>query len=189
MMRICRGLAKRTRRRTSLGMKTILWATLTANGNYARATAAHPPKAEALADFAAHVARTGAFVVGRHTFEAFRAQPARAGEQPMTSTEIVVVTSGDLPGVTTARTPRAALEHLARRGREEVLLAGGEKLHNAFLAEDLVDELVLNIAPTFEDEGLRLVLPHGGYRELRQLSTRELGGSVVQLRYAVERRY
>jgi hypothetical protein len=32
-------------------MKTILWAALTANGNYAQSSPEHPPKKEALDDF------------------------------------------------------------------------------------------------------------------------------------------
>jgi hypothetical protein len=58
-------------------MKTIVWATLTANGNYAQASAAHPPKPEALGDFAAHAKRVGNFIVGRRTFEAFQSDPTR----------------------------------------------------------------------------------------------------------------
>ena len=80
-------------------MKTILWATLSANGNYARASAAYPPKPEATADFAAHALAHGNFIVGRRTFEAFQAQPARAGADgsaprtPFANTTIVVVST------------------------------------------------------------------------------------------------
>jgi riboflavin biosynthesis pyrimidine reductase len=41
------------------------------------------------------------------------------------------------------------------RGYTTALLAGGEKLHNAFLERDRVDELLLNVVPTLEDEGLK----------------------------------
>jgi len=167
-------------------MKTTLWATLTANGNYARSTPEHPPKREAMEDFATHVHRHKNFIVGRHTFEQFQAQPARAGsEQPFANVDIVVVTTRELPGVTCVRSPRAALEHLERRGHMVALIAGGEGLHNAFLAEGLVDELTLNVAPALEDEGLKLVLPRGRYSELRLTSVHELGSGVVQLRYAL----
>lgn len=170
-------------------MKTILWATLTANGNYARSTPAHPPKPQALADFAAQVGACGNFIVGRRTFQEFRAQPQRSasGAGPTFSQADVVVVSHslELPGVTVASTPEAALAHLRARGHAAALISGGERLHNAFLAAGLVDELVVNIAPTLEDEGLRLHLPLDQHRELRLLSSRELGGGVLQLRYAL----
>ena len=176
-------------------MKTILWATLSANGNYARASAAHPPKPEATADFAAHALAHGNFIVGRRTFEAFQAQPARAGADgsaapnPFASTTIVVVsTTLAVPNVARAATPEAALAALRERGHTTALLAGGEKLHNAFLQRDLVDELLLNVVPTLEDEGLKILLPKGNRRDLLLLGTKQLAAGIVQLHYALQRR-
>lgn len=170
-------------------MKTILWATLTANGNYQRNDENHPPRPEALADFAAHVHDTGCFVVGRTTFEAFAArrpadEPARAPDAgAMGDATIVVVTSRPIPGILVAPSPKEALDLLAARGKQAVLLAGGARLHNAFLAADLVDEVVFDVAPVFEDAGLKLVLPEGSKRAATLIDTRALGGGVVQLRY------
>ncbi|MBP1082398.1 MULTISPECIES: hypothetical protein [Bacillus] len=50
-------------------MKTILWATLTANGNYAQSSPENPPKKEVLDDFATQAKAVGNFIVGRRTFE------------------------------------------------------------------------------------------------------------------------
>jgi dihydrofolate reductase len=170
-------------------MKTILWATLTANGNYARSTPAHPPKPPALADFAAQVAEAGNFIVGRQTFQEFQSQPQRsasdAGEVFAKADLVVVSRSLEAPGLQLARSPQAALARLRARGHRTALVAGGEQLHNAFLASGLVDELVLNVAPTLEDDGLRLHLPLGGHAELRLLASRDLGEGVLQLRYAM----
>jgi dihydrofolate reductase len=168
-------------------MKTILWATLTANGNYQRNDPAYPPCPEALADFAAQVRVTGCFVVGRRTFEAFAAQqPGRApaaGDALGAPTIVLVSKSPAPPGVLSARSPGEALTLLRERGFSTALLAGGETLHNAFLAEDLVDELTLDVAPVLEDEGFKLRLPKGGHRTLGLLETKALGGGVMQLRY------
>jgi dihydrofolate reductase len=170
-------------------MKTILWATLTANGNYARSTPAHPPKPEALADFAAQVATHGNFIVGRQTFQEFQSQPQRqspSAASPFAKADIVVVSRTlQMPGVACVPTPEAALAHLRERGHSSALVAGGERLHNAFLAAGLIDELLINIAPTLEDEGLRILLPKGQHRELRLLANKGLGGGIQQLRYAV----
>jgi dihydrofolate reductase len=170
-------------------MKTILWATLNASGSYARASADQPPRPEALADFGARAIAAGNFVVGRRTFDAFQAQPARGGDRPFATTDIVVVTSQPVgaPGATAVTSPRAALAHLATRGHTTAFLAGGEHLHNAFLAEDLVDELVLVFAPALADKALTLGLPAGRHRPLTLLAVRELGSSLVSLHYAVQR--
>jgi riboflavin biosynthesis pyrimidine reductase len=175
-------------------MKTIVWATLTANGNYARASAAHPPNREALEDFAAHARHVGNFIVGRRTFEAFQSDASRKvndAEQVFASVEIVVVSAHtpDLPGIARAATPADALMHLDQRGFGTALVAGGETLINAFLAQGLVDEVVFNFAPALEGEGgLRLGLPKDRYAELRLLELRDLGGGVGQLHYALDKR-
>lgn len=173
-------------------MKVILWATLTANGNYARSTPAHPPRPQALADFAAQVGTVGNFIVGRQTFREFQSQPQRSAEgagDTFARADIVVVSrSLAAAGPTVARSPREALAHLEKRGHAAALLAGGEQLHNAFLAEGLVDELCLDLAPVLEDEGLRLHLPPGGFASLQLLATQDLGGGVLQVRYALHAR-
>ena len=168
-------------------MHTTLWATLTANGNYARNSAEHPPKPQALTDFGRQVAQTGNFVVGRRTFEAFAA--GATGPAFGDEVDIVVVTSSPsgIPGVLTAPSPRAALDLLAEKGHQSALLAGGETLHNAFLAEGLVDELVFVITPVLEAEGLHVVLPEDGFAELTQQECEDLGEGVTRMRYRVEK--
>ncbi len=167
-------------------MKTILWATLTANGNYQRNDPELPPRPEALADFATHVATTKSFIVGRKTFEHFAAQRpagrAGGGGGPADAT-IVVVTRRASPGVLAASSPREALTLVRERGFSTALVAGGETLHNAFLAEDLVDELVVCVAPVLEDDGYKLLLPKGRRRRVSLVETQPLGGGVVRLRY------
>jgi len=166
-------------------MKTILWATLTANGNYARSHV-QPPKPETLADFADHVRQVGNFIVGRRTFEGFAAGGPNS-PNPFGGIDIVVVSSQPLPLPAVAPDPQAALALLEAKGHQTALVSGGETLHNAFLAAGLVDELVLNIAPVLEDRGLNILLSEGDYRELRLLEQRPLGSGVIQLRYALAR--
>jgi hypothetical protein len=105
-------------------MRTVLWATLSANGNYAQSKPDNPPLPEALRDFAEHAKACGNFVVGRKTFEGFMAQgpnPAFAG------LDIIVVSKQPLsvPGITWAPAPRVALEHLRERGHKTAFLSGG----------------------------------------------------------------
>ena len=69
-------------------MKTILWATLTANGNYAQSGPENPPKKEALEDFTAHAKAAG---IGRRSFEGMRG--------------MVAVDAAEIPGVTVEIAP------------------------------------------------------------------------------------
>lgn len=167
-------------------MKTILWATLSANGNYAQSSPDNPPKQEALADFAAHVATTGNFIVGRRTFEGMRASGGGFAD-----VDIVVISSNltDIPGVKLVKSPQEALDYLEAKGHQTTLLAGGADLHNSFLEHGLVDELIFNVAPVLEGRGLHLVSDREQYRfqDVQLLDSKSLGNGVVQLHYAIAR--
>jgi len=166
-------------------MKTILWAALTANGNYAQSSPEHPPKQKAPGDFAAHAKKAGNFIVGRRTFLGFKVSGA---DKAFGEADIVVLSRNatEVPGATCAVSPKEALSYLERNGHKTALLAGGESLHNAFLAEDLVDELVFNVTPALESKGLKLLLPEGKYKEVRLLEFKDIGNGIVQLHYAVD---
>ena len=140
-------------------MKTILWATLTANGNYAQSSAENPPKPETLADFAMQARTTGNFIVGRKTFDSFAAN----GGGPFADLDIVVVSQSvkEIPGVKLVGSPQEALTYLQAKGHQRALLAGGAHLHNTFLGQGLVDEVIFNVAPVLEGKGFNLVLGRG----------------------------
>jgi dihydrofolate reductase len=166
-------------------MKTILWATLTANGNYAQSSPEHPPKTEALGDFVTQVKATGNFIVGRRTFEGMQA----SGGNPFGEVDIVVVSQSvkNIPGVKVVDSPREALNYLQEKGHTTALLSGGADLHNAFLGQGLVNEVIFNVAPVMEGKGLNLLLDqdHYQYQDVQLLDCKPLGGGVIQLRYAL----
>jgi dihydrofolate reductase len=166
-------------------MKTILWATLTANGNYAQSSPEHPPKKEALDDFVTQVQVAGNFIVGRRTFEGMQA----SGGNPFGEVDIVVVSQSvtAIPGVKVVGSPQEALNYLQEKGHPTALVGAGADLHNAFLGQGLVDELIFNVAPVLEGKGFNLLLDqdHYQYQDVQLLDFKSLGGGVVQLHYAV----
>lgn len=180
-------------------MKTILWATLTANGNYAQSGPENPPKPEALGDFVAQAQTAGNFIAGRKTFEGMQ-DPSRvsqeeqaAAEGPFAGIDIVVVSksASAIPGVTVVGSPREALSYLERRGHKAALIGGGADIHNSFLGEGLVNEVIFNVAPVMEGKGLNLLIDQENYRyrHVELLDCKPLGGGVVQLRYAIQDRH
>jgi dihydrofolate reductase len=171
-------------------MKTILWATLSANGNYAQSSPENPPKKEAIDDFAKHAKAAGNFIVGRRTFEAMAANNGNGGGL-FADLDIVVVSKNvdAIPGVTIARSPQEALNYLRQKGHQTSVVAAGADLHNAFLGQGLVDELIFNVAPVLEGKGLHLMIDTDNYtfKDVQLLDTKPLGGGVIQLHYAVSR--
>ncbi|WP_029192535.1 dihydrofolate reductase family protein [Paenibacillus harenae] len=171
-------------------MKTILWATLSANGNYAQSSPENPPKKEALDDFAKHAKAAGNFIVGRRTFESMQGNNGGGGG-PFGALDIVVVSrvAGDIPGATVARSPQEALDYLQQKGYQHALIGAGAELHNAFLGQGLVDELIFNVAPVLEGKGYNLLIDKENYRykNVELLNVMPLGSGVVQMHYAVSR--
>ncbi|QBD76827.1 dihydrofolate reductase [Ktedonosporobacter rubrisoli] len=167
-------------------MKTILWATLSANGNYAQSSAENPPKTEAVNDFVNQARAVGNFIVGRKTFESF----ATNGGGPFSGLDIVVVSQSakELPGAQVVASPKEALAYLQAKGHQRALLVGGAALHNAFLAQELVDEFIFDIAPVLEGKGYNLLLDQNNYKykKAQLMDFKPLGNGVVQLHYALE---
>ena len=83
--------------------------------------------------------------------------------------------------------PQEALTYLQTNGHTTALLAGGAALHNAFLSQGLVDEILFDVAPVLEGKGLNLLLDqvHYRYQDVRMLDFKPLGSGVVQLHYAL----
>ncbi|AET58164.1 dihydrofolate reductase-like protein [Paenibacillus terrae HPL-003] len=169
-------------------MKTILWATLSSNGNYAQSSPDNPPYKETLDDFATHAKAAGNFIVGRRTFEGMR---GNGGGGPFGEVDIVVISRNavKIPGVTVARSPQDALDYLRQKGHQTALISGGADIHNSFLADGLVDEVIFNVAPVLEGKGLHLLIDQDNYRykHVQLLNCQPLGGGIVQLRYAIDR--
>ncbi|WP_223066293.1 dihydrofolate reductase family protein [Paenibacillus caui] len=168
-------------------MKTILWATLSANGNYAQSTDENPPKKEALNDFAMQAKAAGNFIVGRRTFESMRGN----GGGSFSDLDIVVISASvkDIPGVKVVESPQEALGYLQAKGHTTALISGGAAVHNAFLSRGLVDEVIFNVAPVLEGKGLNLVIDqdHYQFKDVHLLDSKLLGGGVVQLHYFIGR--
>ncbi|HEX4204430.1 MAG TPA: dihydrofolate reductase family protein [Ktedonobacteraceae bacterium] len=167
-------------------MKTILWATLTANGNYAQSSVENPPKPEAFNDFVAHAKAAGNFIAGRKTFEGMQTS---GGVGAFADLDIVVLSSGvkEISGVKVAGSPQEALNYLRAKGHTTALLGAGADLHNTFLGQGLVDEVIFDVVPVLEGKGLNLLLDqtHYQYKDVQLLNFKSLGGGVVQLHYAV----
>lgn len=176
-------------------MKTTLWATLTANGNYAQSSPDNPPKKEALDDFASQAKAAGNFIIGRKTFLEMT-DPSRVSQEeqanaegPFAGIDIVVLSKNieNIPGVTVVKSPQEALSYLQQKGHQTALISGGADIHNSFLEQGLVNEVVFNVAPVLEGKGLNLLIDKDNYRfkAVRLLDCKPLGSDVVQLRYAI----
>jgi diaminohydroxyphosphoribosylaminopyrimidine deaminase / 5-amino-6-(5-phosphoribosylamino)uracil reductase len=78
------------------------------------------------------------------------------------------------------------LRALADEGVRSLLLEGGPSLAASFLADDLVDKLLVFVAPTLAGAGQRPVASLPEPRALRRLSTEQVGEDVLLTAYVHE---
>lgn len=161
-------------------MQTILYVSLTADGRVATGEGGGIPPV-VLGDLMGAVAKAGAMVIGRATYELFRGLNA-IGSVP--GVVMVVSTSlGEAPGVAVAASPQAALDALSAQGLSTAVIGGGPKIYDAFLALGLVDEARINIVPQIVGRGPILAELGGAPLPLDLISARVLGDGIAQLHY------
>jgi diaminohydroxyphosphoribosylaminopyrimidine deaminase / 5-amino-6-(5-phosphoribosylamino)uracil reductase len=78
------------------------------------------------------------------------------------------------------------LRRLAAQEVQSLLLEGGATLASAFLEADLVDKLLVFVAPRLSGEGPHLLRDLSGPRELRRLTGRQVGEDVLLEAYLHE---
>ena len=162
-------------------MKTILYVSITVDGRVARAEDSGGVPPVVLRDLMGLVARYGAMIIGRRTYELFR----DLGAIETIPGRIMVIsrTLGSVPGVTVARSPLDALQKLAEAGIEAAVLCGGVETYNSCLGLGISDELRLNIIPALMGRGPRFA-DWDEAMGLELLSTAPLGEGIVQIHYA-----
>lgn len=145
----------------------------------------HPEPPE---DFgwAAFLATLGGIVMGRATFEHVLTFPGWPyGEIPMTVlTRAGITVPAELAHTVRAssRAPREVLVEMRERGCERIYVDGGKTIQ-AFLAEDLIDELIITTLPVLIGSGLSLFGPLERDLAFAHLSTRTLPLGLVQSSY------
>jgi dihydrofolate reductase len=160
-------------------MKTILYAGVTANGNYGDSDAGQMPKQEELNDLFNHAKEAGNIVMGRRTYEIF------GGDDIFAGLDVVVVSGTALfEGVKTVASLQEMLAYLNEKGYGQAFVIGGVTLHNALLTEGPVDELYINIEP-YITKGLDLGPTDGRFIDLELAGHKHIGAGIVQIHYKV----
>jgi dihydrofolate reductase len=160
-------------------MKTTAYFTLTADGFLPKAEEKGlPPFDQVIIDSMKYAKKAGCLIVGRTTYESMEDD-----DSPVP----VVVVSKSMPkkdnGAMVARSPAKALEMLDKKGFAGALVGGGARIFSSFLAQDLVDELFVNIAPDLLGRGLRIEAPRRHAETLKLMRRKPLDDGFTQLHY------
>ena len=167
-------------------MKVILYMAITANGIIAKDddTADFLTKEES-ASYVSMVISTGNLIIGRRTYEVLSMQP-EFREFLKAGIKIIVVSHSDFSvkdtGHLVAHSPQKALAFVAS---DAVVVAGGAMLNAAFLGENLVDEVYLDVEPAFLGKGMPLFSGKDFERRLELLGIKNISKNEIQLHYKV----
>ncbi len=129
-----------------------------------------------------------ALVMGRNTYELVRT----FGEWPYGDKRVVVLTSKgvDIPSELTGKveqtagTPREVVDRLAATGAERLYIDGGNTIQR-FLAEDLIDRMIITRIPVLIGTGISLFGPVPRDIQLRHVRTQAYRNGLVQSEYEV----
>lgn len=132
-------------------MKTELVANLSVNGQLilAEHSGAYQAPQEIAGMGISKALECGNLVVGKATYEMF----LPIMKEVFDSLDVVVMSSSELPEVHTVQSAMDALKYLEGKGHDKVCVIGGTATYNAFLQNNLADELYFNIFPVVINGG------------------------------------
>lgn len=170
-------------------MKVILYMAITLNGLIAKFDdSADFLTKEESASYVSVVKKAEALVIGKRTYGILSQQP-EFQEFLKAGVKVIAVSHTDFelkdPSHQVAHSPAEALELL--KESPTVILAGGGILNASFLAENLVDEIYIDIEPVVVGMGIQLFTGLDFDRKLKLLGTKQLSENEIQLHYEVQR--
>ena len=128
--------------------------------------------------------KAGCLVVGRRTYNILTEQPEFS---ELKDVKLVVVSKDDFDtkqeNHLIAHSPSEALDLLS--DYSEVVVAGGGILNAAFLKENLVDEIFLDIEPIFIGEGIPIFKNKDFEAKLELIGQKQITNNEIHLHYKV----
>jgi len=134
--------------------------------------------------FGAMVRKAGNLIVGHRTYNILTKQEDYVQIKDI---RLVAVAHEDFllvdPRHKIAHSPKEAIELL--KDFQEIIVCGGGTLNAAFLVENLVDEIYLDIEPILIGEGIPLFQGKDFVRNLKLLGHKKISKNEIRLHYQV----
>lgn len=134
------------------------------------------------------IKESGCIVVGGRTFRQFEGQM-----YPVKDVLNIVMTRTETKKdkytnvIFTQSSPKEIIEIAEDKGYKSILLVGGGEMNGAFLNEDLVDEILVDIHPIIIGNGIKMCNATPNLRQFEKTSIKELEHGLVLIRYSRKR--
>ncbi len=168
-------------------MKVILYMAITANGLIAKEDDDTSwISTEEWSTYSKLARKIGNIIVGKRTYDIFTKQ---IEFQELKDTKFVVVTHHNFKTLSNhhfiAKSPKDALKFF--KNDDELIVAGGGILNGAFMKENLVDEIYIDIEPIVFGKGIPVFASSDFQTKLELIETKMLSKNTIQLHYRVKK--
>ena len=166
-------------------MKVILYMAISANGMIAKSDDDTSwISKEEWNNYSLAVRTSGCLIVGSRTYQILTKQPEFSEFKDIKLVAVAQESFSTLsPNHLVARSPKEALELL--KDFKEVVVAGGGILNASFMAENLVDEIYLDVEPVVFGKGIKLFEEKDFETKLELIEIKKLSENEIQLHYRV----
>lgn len=172
-------------------MKIILFMAMSLNGIIADKSGSEDFLSDANWEFFKELAKKyNCFIVGRKTYEAVQKWPDYNFNDIDAKLKIVISSDKSLelkPPFLLADSPKDAIKKAIALNLESAILTGGGTINSAFLAENLIDEVIVNIEPVILGGGIPIFREGELEKRLSLIETVKIAGDILQLRYKVKK--
>lgn len=170
-------------------MKTTLYMAVTVNGKIAgTGDDTSWTSKEDWDGFHAMCKKTGNAVIGRRTYEVVKKEGTQLDHilTVVFSHDSTLLAKQSPHTIFTDKPPKDVLTLLEEKGHKEALVCGGGILNAAFLKEDLIDEIYIDIEPLILGRGIPLFSDGDFAPRLKLLGVKTLSNhQTIQLHYRV----
>lgn len=169
-------------------MKTTLFLSVSIDGFIANKEGIPLFPEGAWEDWCSFANDIGNVVAGRNSVEQLKNDDMGAALNPKLK---IVLSSRNIDfsdsGWKHARSPSEALEILQQAGVDEAIIGGGRAVYHAFMREQLVDEIIIDLQPVAFGVGVPVFGDVMDIAQLKLLESYPLNENAIRLRYQVHK--
>ncbi|WP_312923253.1 dihydrofolate reductase family protein [Empedobacter brevis] len=163
-------------------MRVILYANISVNGKVLLSEFSNHQLPEAIFEVNVEdIQNAGNLIMGRKSYDAMGIEVLA---EILNDVQMVIMSQTEQTSkyAHIAAQPAEAIDYLAKKGYENILVGGGTEIYNAFLKLNLVTDVVLNILPIITEGGDWFVKDELNLN-FKLISHKVIGENVLQLHY------
>jgi dihydrofolate reductase len=168
-------------------LKVILYSTITTNGLIAKEDGSEDFLSDENWKIFVNLFKNGACLVwGRSTYESVLKWDKKY-LNVLKKVKKIIISKNTHYYEFTVNSPKEAIKYAMNNKFKTLIIGGGSKTYSAFIKENLIDEMILNIEPVILGKGIKLFAEDNFEKRLKLLKVKKLTKSLLQVHYKVQK--